>query len=209
MATEIKTNQKAFLAKLDKESKAYHKRIMEGIAANADEIRHRAWRKYMIRQGALGFKKVQGFRDVPVTHKTKLLIRSGRLKRILNSPGKWSIPRTVRQARLRATSQHLLFTIVPQKNPKTWHYILNLRIMPRGDEGIKHRLNHETGRGRSSPGRGGHNSLFSLQESKNEGFKKLSLRKPRPFMAPSIQDQKFRFERVVFKKLRNSLNKKL
>lgn len=209
MATEIKTNQKAFLAKLQKEAILYHKRLMEGIALNADEIRRRAWKKYMVRAGALGYEQEPGFKRSPKTHPTKLLIRTGRLKRILDSPGKWHIPRTATQARLKASSQHLLFTITPQLTSKTWFYLLNMRIMPRGDKLIHHRLTHEKGKGKFPPDSGNLRAVYQVTETKEGKIKRTRLIRPRPFFEPSIMDQKFKFERVVHRKLRRSMNKVL
>ena len=104
--TNIKINDKQIIAKIKKVSKGFRFKILEALAQDLDNIRFRSAIKYLIpRRGPAGISPTKLKRYQPADP-NRLTVRTGFLKRILDTKGNWSIPKTGRSAKLKA-SQYL------------------------------------------------------------------------------------------------------
>lgn len=162
--SQVSLNADEFLKNLSIQQKRYLKTIMGNVSKSLDSIRMRAADKYIISRTAgfiSGKFSMSRLYKLQPTDKYRLTERTGRLKKILKSPGSWKT--TFKQSRLQA-DPHLLFWIKPQSSGSSSSFLIRLSVTEKGDKGVGFRIKNET-----------------------KGDKKGVIRK---FLEPAIHDEK-------------------
>jgi len=158
----ILSNAKEFVKGLQKWQIEYHLSIMKCLAEQADTARFNIADKQIIENKFKGITKVftrqngdiAAYLPRPYRRLSKeqppvqgrLTSRSGTTSGIFRSPGKWNIPRTKAEARLKATGRlgkHLIFWVRPQNFNNRYEYLLRMSVVEKGFKYLKYRLAHE------------------------------------------------------------------
>lgn len=158
--SEVKSNAKEFVKRLDAVSKAYHIGVLSSIATSIDMARQLAVSGYMNPRGAkpsfhYEFNTVTWpsgkkytYRNKVFDKSPKLFIRSGRLANVLTMAGTWDKNKMGSESRFRgsgADAKHVMSWIRPQHSGGVNSYLSRYSITEKGDAGIKYRVLHEKG----------------------------------------------------------------
>ena len=165
--SQIVSNAKEFVKKLDDVSSLYHRGVLESLAVSADLARNRAVTEFMnprSRKRTFHYEywsPPPGTRDgtdrlidnrtyrVKVYEKSdKLYIKSGRLADALQTNGAWNIKKNMTESRFAGSGRggkHWLAWIRPQSSGNTVSYLLRMSLTEAGDPLMRYRILHEKG----------------------------------------------------------------